>query len=88
MALSIVSGSEQLLYIADAVCHPIHLKHPEWNLIYDHQPEITVRTRQQLTDRAIAEHALVLAFHFDFPGLGYIYRQQGEVEWQPIMEMD
>lgn len=84
MAVSIVSGNEQLLCISDAIGHPIHLEHPEWNIVYDYQPEITVRTRRQLIDRAEAEHALVLAYHFDFPGLGHIYRQQGEVEWRPI----
>jgi glyoxylase-like metal-dependent hydrolase (beta-lactamase superfamily II) len=87
MALSVVSENSQLLYVADAFAHPIHLQHPEWNIITDYQPEIARRTRQQLIDRAVAENALVLAFHFDFPGLGHIQRRPGEVAWRPVTAM-
>ncbi len=88
MAVSVVSGSEQLLYIGDLVGHPIHLEQPDWNILYDYRPDLAVRSRRQLIDRAVAEHALILAYHFDFPGVGYVSCQQGELKWQPIAAMD
>src|SRR5206468_1407017 len=38
MAVAIVSGDEQLLYISDAALHPIHLEHPDWHPGYDLEP--------------------------------------------------
>jgi len=75
MALAISSGGEQLLYISDAVLHPIHLEHPEWCAVVDLAPEQVVATRHRLLNRAVADEALVLAFHFPFPGLGHVVRK-------------
>ena len=84
MALAVVSASEELLYVGDAFGHPIHLEHPDWNILYDYQPELAVQSRRQLRDRAVAGQARILAFHFDFPGLGYVRHPQGEWKWQPM----
>ena len=84
MALAISSGGEQLLYISDAALHPIHLEHPEWYAVVDFAPEQVVATRRQLFGRAADENALVLAFHFPFPGLGHVLRKGEGWQWQPI----
>jgi glyoxylase-like metal-dependent hydrolase (beta-lactamase superfamily II) len=84
MALEISSEGEQLLCISDAALHPIHLEQPEWYAVVDFAPQETVSTRRRLLSRAVARKALVLAFHFPFPGLGHIV-QKGDVwQWQPI----
>jgi glyoxylase-like metal-dependent hydrolase (beta-lactamase superfamily II) len=84
MALEVSSEGEQLLCISDAALHPIHLKQPEWYAVVDFAPQETVSTRRRLLSRAAARKALVLAFHFPFPGLGHIV-QKGDVwQWQPI----
>jgi len=80
MALAISSGGEQLLCISDAWLHPIHLESPDWCAAVDFAPEQVANTRRRLLSRAAAEKALVLAFHFPFPGLGHVV-QKGEV-WQ------
>jgi glyoxylase-like metal-dependent hydrolase (beta-lactamase superfamily II) len=84
MALSISSGGEQLLCISDAVLHPIHLEHPEWYAAVDFAPREVVTTRCQLLSRAATEKALVLAFHFPFPGLGHVVRKGERWQWQPL----
>jgi len=85
MALAISSGSEQLLYISDAVLHPIHLEQPEWYAAaVDFAPEQVEATRRRLLSRAAAEKALVHAFHFPFPGLGHIVQKGEGWQWQPI----
>ena len=88
MVLSISSGSEQLLYSADAALHPIHLEYPDWHALVDFRPEQAVSTRRQLFHRAAAEKALVLAFHFSFPGLGHVIQKGERVQWQPIETTD
>jgi len=84
MALVISSGREQLLYISDTVLHPIHLEQPEWCAAVDFAPDQVVATRRRILNRAAAEKALVLAFHFPFPGLGHIVQKGDGWEWQPI----
>jgi len=84
MAVSITSNNEQLLYISDAVIHPIHLEQPNWYTKYDLAPEQVITTRHLLLDRAATEKALVHAFHFPFPGLGYVIQKEEGWRWQPI----
>ena len=84
MALAISSGGEQLLCISDAVLHPVHIEQPEWCAAVDFAPEQVVATRDRLLSRAAAEKALVLAFHFPFPGLGHVVRREEGWQWQPI----
>jgi len=84
MALAISSGGEQLLCVSDAVLHPIHLEQPGWHAVVDFAPHEVVATRRQLLNRAAAEKALVLAFHFPFPGLGHVVQKGEGWQWQPI----
>ncbi len=84
MALAISSQGEQLLCISDALLHPIHLEQPEWHAVIDFAPHEVVATRRQLLNRAAAEKALVLAFHFPFPGLGHVAQMGEGWLWQPI----
>jgi len=84
MAVAIASDSEQLLYISDTVLHPIHLEQPDWYAVFDFAPEQTVTTRRRLLDQAATEKALVHAFHFPFPGLGYVIQKGEGWQWQPI----
>lgn len=84
MALAIVSEDEQLLDLVDVVGHPIHLEHPEWNMRTDYQPDVAEQTRRMLLRRAADEQARILAYHFDFPGLGYVQQRRTAWKWQPI----
>jgi glyoxylase-like metal-dependent hydrolase (beta-lactamase superfamily II) len=85
MALSITSEGEQLLHLVDVIGHPIHLEHPEWSMWSDNAPDMAERTRRMLLRRAADQHAPILAYHFDFPGLGYVQQQQKEWRWQPTV---
>jgi glyoxylase-like metal-dependent hydrolase (beta-lactamase superfamily II) len=84
MALAISSQDEQLLCISDVVLHPIHMEHPEWCAAVDVVPEQVVATRRKLLGWAVNEKALVLAFHFPFPGLGRVVQKGETWQWQPI----
>jgi len=84
MALAISSGDDQLLVVSDVVLHPIHVEHPGWCASVDLFHEQVVATRHRLLSRAVAEKALVLAFHFPFPGLGHVVHKDEKWKWQPI----
>ena len=84
MALAISSRGEQLLCISDVVLHPIHLEQPEWYAAVDFAPEQVVATRRRILTMAVAEEALVLAFHLPFPGLGHVSQKDDTWQWQPI----
>jgi glyoxylase-like metal-dependent hydrolase (beta-lactamase superfamily II) len=87
MALAISSRGEELLYISDTVLHPIHLEQPEWCAAVDFAPDQVTATRRRIFNRAVAEEALVLAFHFPFPGLGHIVQKGEGWGWQPIAKL-
>ncbi|BDP44645.1 hydrolase (plasmid) [Deinococcus aetherius] len=83
LAVLVRSHGEQLLVIADAFTHPLHVPHPEWTANVDLDPAQTVRTRQALLERASSANALVQAFHFPFPGLGRVRRAPEGWTWAP-----
>ncbi len=84
LAVLAASGNRQLLFGGDALLHPAHVRHPEWNTAFDVLPEAAVRTRCQLLDRAAADHCLLFLFHFPFPCLGSLSRRTDGYRWEPI----
>ena len=40
-------------------------------------------TRRALVERAESENLLLMAYHFPFPGMGYVRRQGDLLEWEP-----
>jgi glyoxylase-like metal-dependent hydrolase (beta-lactamase superfamily II) len=84
LALAIASGDQQLLHLADAVVHPIHVEHPEWVMAVDVLPEQAVTSRRQLLQRAVAEKTLASAFHLPFPGIGHVIHDRAGWRWQPL----
>ena len=84
MAILISSEGDQLLHMVDVVLHPIYIERPEWCAAVDFIPDQVVTTRQRLLKRAAAEEALVLAFHFPFPGFGHIVQEGEGWKWQPM----
>lgn len=86
LAISIASEGSELLCLSDTVLAPIHLQHPAWYSRYDLRPEQSVTSRLRLLDRAAATGALVHAYHFPFPGLGWV-RQAGRTwRWEPALQ--
>lgn len=78
------SGRQQLLYGADAMTHPGHVRHPEWNTVFDVLPEQAIRIRRQLLDRSASDQCLTFHYHFPFPCIGSVSRWNSGYRWQPI----
>ena len=86
MAVSITSNGQHFLNLVDTVVHPIHLEQPGWCIATDTDIDQTIATRRRLFERAIATDALVYAFHFPAPSLGYIVPQGAAWRWQPTAD--
>jgi glyoxylase-like metal-dependent hydrolase (beta-lactamase superfamily II) len=84
MGLEISSGEQRLLFVADAIVHPLHLEYPETIGVTDHRPGEMVSTRIRLLEKATRENVLVSTSHFDFPGLGHVIPTGESWEWRPI----
>ena len=83
LAVEVISDGAQMLYIADAALHPIHLEHPSWCSSVAFDPEQVMASRVKLFRKASTEKALVMASHFPFPGLGHIIQKGKGWQWQP-----
>jgi glyoxylase-like metal-dependent hydrolase (beta-lactamase superfamily II) len=84
IALSISSGDEQLLCISDTVLHPIHLEQPDWHAAIEFAPQQVATSRRRLLNQAVNVKALVLAFHFPFPGMGHVIPKGKGWQWIKI----
>jgi glyoxylase-like metal-dependent hydrolase (beta-lactamase superfamily II) len=84
LAVLISSGRQQLLYGADAIVHPAHVKHPEWNTVFDVSPEQAIITRRRLLDRSASDQCLTFHYHFPFPCIGLVSRWNSSYRWHPI----
>ena len=83
-AVEVTSGGEGLLHIVDVAHVPaIHLEHPDWFLAADNWPAWTAVTRKALFDRAAEENLLVASYHFPFPGLGRVTKEEIGWAWTP-----
>jgi glyoxylase-like metal-dependent hydrolase (beta-lactamase superfamily II) len=84
IALKISSKGKTMWCIGDVVLHPIHLEHVEWCATVDVDPVQIVQSRRRILAQAADEKALVMAFHFPFPGLGYVAPMEQGWFWNPI----
>jgi len=87
----ITSGSGRLFFTGDVVNVPeLFLRNPDWQVMFDSEPEKAVVTRRRVFDMAAAEKVLVSGYHFPFPGLGYIEKagtgyRLVPAAWNPVL---
>lgn len=80
VAVEINSDGESMLHLVDAVHVPfLQLDHPDWFMLADNWPAWAVTNRKLLLDRAADENLLVATYHFPFPGIGRVSKD--EVGW-------
>src|SRR5579884_4234669 len=83
MALVIASGNDQLLNLVDVAINPVHLAEPEWHPAFDWDPAQSLSTRRRIYDRAAADDARILVYHFPFPGIGRVRAAGRGWRWVP-----
>lgn len=87
-AVMLNSGGKSLLNTIDTGVHwLLSLQHPEYYMSFDAIPDLAVETRIALFGRAADEQIPVLSYHFPFPGIGYIERENDAFNYQPASEL-
>lgn len=82
----ITSGDESLLATGDVFfSDPLNLENPDWEVVFDGDPEQAVIARRQLLKTVTAERRLLLVPHMPFPGLGHVRTQADAYDWEPIV---
>jgi glyoxylase-like metal-dependent hydrolase (beta-lactamase superfamily II) len=87
----IQSGSKQLYFQGDVSNVPdLFLRNPEWQVMFDSEPDKAVVTRRRVYDMASVEKMLVAGYHFPFPGLGYVEKAGSgyrlvPAAWSPVI---
>jgi|SRR5680860_101999 len=71
----------RLLYVSDSFLHPLHIENIKWQTNYDFDNNKAERTRVKLLDLAYKEDMMINAFHFDFPGMGAVQKENSNWKW-------
>eukprot|EP00177_Eucheuma_denticulatum_P007920 GFKZ01014423.1.p1 GENE.GFKZ01014423.1~~GFKZ01014423.1.p1 ORF type:complete len:328 (+),score=35.38 GFKZ01014423.1:458-1441(+) len=81
--IEILNSGERLVVVGDAwFTQPDQLRHPEWTRPgVDTDAEMAAESRFRLMQKLADERSLVLAYHEDFPGLGYVVRVMDSFDW-------
>jgi glyoxylase-like metal-dependent hydrolase (beta-lactamase superfamily II) len=88
IAVEASSSDESVIYLSDAVFHPLHIEHPDWlpDARYIVDPGQFQETACRLLTQAVAKNALVLGMHFPpFPCLGHVIETGEGLQWQPVL---
>jgi hypothetical protein len=67
------------------LCHHqvILLQRPDWSFQFDYDKPAATRQRRRVYDLVDRERYAVFAYHFPFPGLGYLKRDGDGYAWLP-----
>ena len=84
ITIQVESKGETLLYVSDALIHPLHFNNNDWHWYFEYDAEQLKQTRKMLTEIAIDKNLLFHAYHFTFPGLGHVSKDGSRIVWKPI----
>jgi len=87
----IASKSSSLFLQADVSIVPaLFLRHPDWQVMFDSEPDKAVATRRRVYDMASTDKLLVVGYHFPFPGIGHVEKAGSGYNfvpsaWNPVL---
>jgi glyoxylase-like metal-dependent hydrolase (beta-lactamase superfamily II) len=67
-----LSGGEEAVMTGDLIHSPLQCAHPDWNFLYDDDPEQARRTRRAFLEAQCETGRLVLTAHFPSPSVGHV----------------
>ncbi len=86
ISLHVQSNGQRLIALGDSITNAyMDLAHPDWVIRRDMDPDTTVKTRRRLLDMAAAGRIAVLGYHFAFPGVGHVMRDNGNYRFIPAL---
>jgi len=86
--MTISSGSEKLMYIADLIHSDVILfPHPEWGFSGDTDLDIATESRKKLLQQLAETKTKAFAYHLPWPGLGFTKKESAGFRWVPEIFM-
>jgi glyoxylase-like metal-dependent hydrolase (beta-lactamase superfamily II) len=80
-----MAGGGGLIITADAATNEIaSFRHPQATFGYDTIPELAIRNRARLIERAAADRIKLLGYHWTYPGVGYAERRGNAYRYAPV----
>jgi len=80
-----IAGGEGLIVTADAATNEIaSFQHPKSPFGYDTIPDLAIRNRARLIERAASDRVKLLGYHWTYPGVGFAERKDGGYRYVPI----
>lgn len=80
-----MAGGDGLIISADAATNEIaSFRHPRAPFGYDTIPELAIRNRASLMDRAATDRMKLLGYHWTYPGVGFAEREGGGYRYAPV----
>ncbi len=80
-----IAGGEGLIVAADAATNEIaSFQHPKSPFGYDTIPDLAIRNRARLIERAATDRVKLLGYHWTYPGVGFAERKDGGYRYVPI----
>lgn len=87
--MTISSGNEKLLYIADLIHSDVILfPHPDWGYFGDTDLDIAIASRKKLLQQLAEAKTRAFAYHLPWPGLGFTKKKGNAFEWFPEVFMN
>ncbi len=85
-AFQIASGGESVMFVADITNNPmLFVRNPDWQAMFDMNPEEAVATRRRILDQAAAEKLCLFFFHAPFPGVATVVKHGDGFEYLPAL---
>ena len=86
----VASGSSTIFVQADVTSIPLFVRNPGWHVFIDQDPNMAEATRRRVYDMLVAEQMLVQGFHYPFPALAYVEKdntayRETLVPWNPTL---
>jgi glyoxylase-like metal-dependent hydrolase (beta-lactamase superfamily II) len=80
-----MTGGEGLIISADAATNEIaSFLHPRSRFGYDTIPDLAIRNRARLIERAASDRTKLLGYHWTYPGVGFAEREGNGFRYVPI----
>jgi glyoxylase-like metal-dependent hydrolase (beta-lactamase superfamily II) len=80
------SDGKILISLGDTAHHWVYeIIHPEWSFapVYDTDPDEAIRSKRKLYKEIAEGNYKIMAYHFPWPGIGYIEKSDGAYEFFP-----
>ncbi len=84
VAIGIMSQGERAVIVGDASHHPMQLLHPDWSPSFDDDRLLAAKTRDDLFEWVLAENRLMMAGHWQHPGIGRLHRIEGKRQFRAL----